>query len=235
MNSIPFSVVFLAGGKGSRMGSTIPKQYMKIRNKVLALYSFELFLQMPQVQELVVVCEKEYQCFFEEFAYQFHRNLRFAQPGQRRQDSVYNGISLLQENLLVCIHDGARPFIDTDLILRAVQAANIYDSSAVGIQVRSTIKVCNENQEVLQTLNRNHLWEIQTPQVIRLELLREGFTKANQQQITVTDDVSLVELLGKKTKIVEGSCNNIKITMPEDILIAEKIIDSLPNFEITSV
>jgi 2-C-methyl-D-erythritol 4-phosphate cytidylyltransferase len=218
-----FSVVLLAGGKGSRMKSDFPKQYMKIKDKILALYSFEVFASMTDVEHLIVVCEKEYESIFEQSAILFQKKIAFARAGKRRQDSVWNGLSLLQGNPVVCIHDSARPFIDSDLVVRAVQAAATCAGSAVGVKVKSTIKVCNDNQEVIHTPDRDTLWEVQTPQIAKLQTLLDGFAEANLRRITVTDDISLLELIGKQTKIVEGSYQNIKITTPDDVVIAEQI------------
>ncbi len=221
----PFSVVFLAGGMGVRMGCPLPKQYLPIHQKPLAIYSFDVFLAIPEVQEIVVVCESRYQKFFQEAAPAKRMNIRFAPPGNRRQDSVYNGIQVLQENGLVCIHDSSRPLIDTEIIRQVVQAGEKWNAAVLGVKAKSTIKICDEEQMVLETPNRNSLWEIQTPQVVRLNLLKEGFKYAIERQLTVTDDASLVELLGKAVKVVEGSYANIKVTTPEDLQIVEKLIE----------
>lgn len=223
--SIPFSVVFLAGGTGVRMGTAIPKQYLAVLQKPLALYSFEVLVSMPEVQDIIVVCEPQYEALFLGNDKARGLQLTFAWPGPRRQDSVFNGIKLLEGNPLVCIHDSARPLIDPPIVRRAVETAETWGASAVGVKVRSTIKVCDGAQIVVDTPNRSSLWEIQTPQVVRLDLLKEGFAYAQEHQVTVTDDVSLVELLGKPVKIVEGSYANIKVTTPEDFACVEKLIE----------
>lgn len=222
---VPFSVVFLAGGTGTRMGSVIPKQYLSIHQKPLALYSFEVLASLPEVQNFVVVCESPYDSLFDLCAKGKGINLEFARPGLRRQDSVLNGIQLLQNNPLVCIHDSARPLIDPSVVRKVVQTADNWEAAVVGVKVRSTIKVCDGAQVVIDTPNRDSLWEMQSPQVIRLSLLKEGFAYAQQHQLTVTDDVSLVELLGKPVKVVEGSYANIKVTTPEDLICIEKLIE----------
>lgn len=223
--SIPFSVIFLAGGIGVRMGTVIPKQYLSIHQKPLALYSFEVLVSLPEVQDVIIVCEPQYDALFLGCDKARGLQLQFARPGQRRQDSVYNGIQFLENDPLVCIHDAARPIIDTHIVRRTVQTADSWGAAAVGVKVRSTIKVCDGAQVVVDTPNRASLWEIQTPQVVRLELLQEGFDYAEEHQLTVTDDVSLIELLGKPVKIVEGSYANIKVTTPEDLICIEKLIE----------
>jgi 2-C-methyl-D-erythritol 4-phosphate cytidylyltransferase len=126
---------------------------------------------------------------------------------------------------LVCIHDSARPLIDTELVRRVVKMADQWEAAVAGVQVKSTIKLCDASQLVINTLDRSHLWEIQTPQVIRLSLLKEGIRLALDLHLSVTDDVSLIELLGKPVKVVEGSYANVKITTPEDIILINQLIE----------
>ncbi len=223
---IPFSVIFLAGGSGTRMKAAIPKQYLLVHTKPLALYSFEVFLSLPEIEEIVVVCDQEYESLFS--AYPISGRITFASPGIRRQDSVYNGLqklSIANENGLVCIHDSARPLIDAALVRRVVLAAEHWDAAVAGVPVKSTIKVCDSAQFVINTPDRSHLWEMQTPQVINKKLLREGFNQALEKKLTITDDVSLVELIGKPVKVVEGSYSNIKVTTPEDLILVQQYID----------
>lgn len=225
MEGTPFNVVFLAGGIGTRMKSAIPKQYLQVLHQPLALYSFEIFASLPEVQHMVVVCEPYYEELFQKHVRSKKLDLQFARPGERRQDSVFNGIQNLPDQVLVCIHDAARPLIESEGIRRVVQAADKWEAAALGVKVRSTIKVCDGAQMVVNTPSRTHLWEIQTPQVIRLSLLKKGFDFAQEHQLTVTDDVSLVELLGHAVKIVEGSYSNIKVTLPEDLLLIEQLLE----------
>lgn len=215
----PFCLVFLAGGKGKRMGNSLPKQYLLLQNKPLALYSFETFLKISEISHYVVVCEPAYQNLFRacsaEYGYEY--KLHFALPGLLRQDSLFNGIEALKENPLVCIHDAARPFVSSAVIREVVLTAQKYEAAVAGVPVKSTIKICNAKHEVLQTPKRETMWEIQTPQVIRLDLLKQGFVYAHCHHLTVTDDVSLVESLGKLVKVVEGSYFNFKVTTLEDL------------------
>lgn len=226
MNTIvPFSVVLLAGGMGTRMKSVIPKQYLPIHQKPLALYSFEVLASLPEVQDFIVVCEPQYDSLFYSSSKAKGLNLQFARPGERRQDSVFNGIQPLHNHPLVCIHDSVRPLIDASIVRQVAHTAASWGAATVGVRVRSTIKICDGAQVVVDTPNRTSLWEIQTPQVVRLDLLQEGFDYAQEHQLTVTDDVSLVELLGKPVKVVEGSYANIKVTTPEDLIYVEKLIE----------
>ena len=138
---------------------------------------------------------------------------------------MFNGLQQVDPRLsLVCIHDAARPFITAPLVRRALKAAETHGAATVGMPVKFTVKEALPDGLVKRTPERSTVWEIQTPQVIRKELLVKGFAYAKEKGLTVTDDVSLIELLGKPVQLVEGSHANLKITTPEDWLIAEKLI-----------
>ena len=220
-----FSVVLLAGGVGSRMGSSIPKQYLTLHGKPLALYSFEVLASLPEVKEFVVVCEPQYIPLFQESAQQKNIQVRFALPGKIRQDSVWNGIEQLSEtSSLVCIHDAARPMIHSTWIRQVVKEASAIGAAILGVKVKPTIKICDASQMILSTPPRDPLWEAQTPQVMRLDWLKEGFAYVRELGLTVTDDASMMEKIGKPVKMVEGSYTNIKVTTPEDLVIMEYLI-----------
>lgn len=218
------SVILLAGGIGSRMQMDTPKQFLTIAGKPLACHSFDRFLLMQEIDEIIVVCAQDYQKLFVSHS----KPVAFALPGDRRQDSVYNGmLAATSSHDLICIHDAARPCIDHALILRVLQAGRQYGAATVGMPVKFTIKESNQQHFVKATPDRSRLWEIQTPQVVSRPLLEEGFRHAKKHQLSVTDDVSLVELLGKEVKLVEGSHINLKVTVPADLKIAEHFLKSI--------
>lgn len=217
------SVILLAGGTGSRMQTPIPKQYLLLNQKPLIHYSFDLFYSLPGVSEIVIVCEEQFQKMF--MRKEKGPTLRFALPGKRRQDSVYHGLQALTTNSqIVCIHDGVRPFITESLVMRVIQAAQEHGAATAGMPLKYTIKECDDKQIAKQTPDRSKMWEIQTPQVIKKDLLEKGFKQAISKNLTVTDDVSLIELLGLPVKIVEGSYQNLKITTPDDMIFAEMLL-----------
>jgi 2-C-methyl-D-erythritol 4-phosphate cytidylyltransferase len=217
------SVILLAGGTGTRMQAEIPKQFLPLANKPIAIYSFELFLSMPEIDEIVVVCDPSYRYYFQNPA--STKTVSFALPGERRQDSVYNGMMAANPNYgLVCVHDSARPFIDRSLVLRALEAGRTHGAATVGMPIKFTVKETDQNQFVKTTPDRSKIWEIQTPQVVKRKILEEGFCHAQVHKITVTDDVSLAELVGTTVKLVEGSHINLKITVPSDLAIANHLI-----------
>ncbi len=223
MNFIPpfVSAILVAGGIGSRMGSPIAKQFIKVQDKEIALYSFETLLQHEHIEEIIVVCKEEYEHLFH------HPKVKFALPGVRRQDSAYNGFLKVHPKAnLVCIHDSARPFLTLEDLNAVISEALIHKAAVLGTPVKPTLKEVDENGFVLRTLNRDLIWEVQTPQVIDYALLKKGFELANEKSLTVTDDVSLVELQNLPVKIIKGSYANIKITTPEDLDVANLCLNT---------
>lgn len=218
------SAILLAGGSGLRMQSNTPKQFLELDEKPVALYSFQLFLDMPEIDEIVVVCLEDFKELFQ--SANSSKPVVFALPGERRQDSVYNGLQAASHKI-VCIHDAARPFIDKTLVSRVLEAGKEFGAAAVGMPVKFTVKEIDEHNFVRNTPDRANIWEIQTPQVLQRAILEEGFAYTNQHKITVTDDVSLAELVGKRVKLVEGAHTNLKMTVPNDLAIASHILKTL--------
>lgn len=219
----PISVILLAGGLGTRMQAPLPKPFLLLGGKPVACHSFEVFMSMPEVFEIIIVCDSAYHPLFSYKRKGLH--LAFAEPGARRQDSVYNGFKKTNAKAhLICIHDSARPFISLECVRPVLAAAHETGAAALGMPIKFTVKECDKHGFVKNTPNRDLMWEIQTPQVIRPDLLQKGFNKADQSQLTVTDDVSLAELISHPVKIVKGCYENIKMTTPEDLLLAENIM-----------
>lgn len=209
-------VILAAGGIGTRMKTTTPKQFLLLKGKPIAQHSLELFDSMPEVAEIVIVCTPEHRQQFS--AKTCRAKVTFAEPGARRQDSVYNGLQAMTlEHAFVCVHDAARPYITRTLVDRVIAEAKKHGAAVAAMPVKFTIKQADAQGMVVDTPDRSSLWEIQTPQIIRFALLKAGFDHAHQEGLTVTDDASLVEQLGVKVKLVEGCYSNIKITTPEDL------------------
>ncbi|KAI9121763.1 hypothetical protein K1719_007153 [Acacia pycnantha] len=222
------SVVLLAGGKGKRMGASMPKQYLLLLGQPIALYSFNTFSHMVEVKEIVVVCDPSYRDVFEDAKGDNLAELKFALPGKERQDSVYNGfqecLAIDPNSELVCIHDSARPLVLAVDVKKVLNDGLSIGAAVLGVPVKATIKEANSESFVVKTLDRKTLWEMQTPQVIKPELLRKGFEVVNSGGLEVTDDVSIVEHLKHPVYITEGSYTNIKVTTPDDLILAERIL-----------
>ncbi|KAF8016123.1 hypothetical protein BT93_H1605 [Corymbia citriodora subsp. variegata] len=194
------SVILLAGGKGKRMGASMPKQYLPLLGQPIALYSFYTFSHMREVKEIIVVCDPSYKDIFEDTKEKVQVDLKFTLPGKERQDSVYSGLQVLKDGW----ENGA---------------------AVLGVPVKATIKEANSESFVVRTLDRKTLWEMQTPQVIKPSLLKRGFELVNREGLEVTDDVSIVEHLRHPVYVTEGSYTNIKVTTPDDLLLAERILN----------
>lgn len=223
MNLSPTSAILLAGGSSTRMQANTPKQFLQLGDKPLIRHSYDLFLSMPEITEIVVVCDPSYRHLFDGPV-----NIKpvvFALPGKRRQDSVYNGLlASSPESEYICVHDGARPFIDKELVRRVLAAGQKYQAATVGVPIKFTVKMSTNLNFVAATPDRSLVWEIQTPQVVHRDILLEGFKYAHAHDLTVTDDVSLAELIGKEVKLVEGSHHNLKVTVPADLAIASQLL-----------
>lgn len=204
------SLILLAGGKGTRMKSSIPKVFLPLKEKPLILHSYELFASMEEIEEIVVVCPKAFHHYFPE-------NTLFAHPGKERQDSVQNGFTKCSGEFLL-IHDGARPFITREEVQKLLKEGLPVGAATLGAPTKNTIKQVGASSFVEKTLDRSLLYEMYTPQLLRRDLLEKGLQKAQGQ--TFTDDTTLAELLDHPVKLVTGSNRNIKITTPIDLQLA---------------
>lgn len=181
---------------------------------------------MEEVKEIVVVCDPSYRDIFEEAGKTKPTvGLKFALPGRERQFSVLNGLKEICEGAkLACVHDSARPLVLLEDIRKVISDAYIHGAAVLGVPVKGTIKEAKSDGFVMRTLDRSLLWEMQTPQVIEPGLLRKGFELVEQHNLEVTDDVSIVEHLKHPVFITEGSYTNIKVTTPDDMIVAERIL-----------
>ncbi|XP_022839481.1 2-C-methyl-D-erythritol 4-phosphate cytidylyltransferase, partial [Ostreococcus tauri] len=217
------SFVLLAGGVGKRMGADVPKQYLPLMGTPIAIWSLKKFATMPEVGEIVVVCDPSYDDVFSSVA--IEKPLTFARPGKERQDSVYNGMQAAREGAeLLAIHDSARPLCALADARRCFNDAKTHGAAVLAVQSKATIKEVNADLSIDKTLDRSRLWEMQTPQVMRPELLRRGYDLVNSKGLEVTDDVSIVEHLGERVQVTPGSYFNLKVTTPEDMFIAERLM-----------
>ena len=209
-----YALILLAGGKGERFQSPIPKQFLPLKDKPLVLHSLEILLSLDIFSQKIIVCDASYHFIFEKY-----QNIIFAPPGKRRQDSVFSALEKIKKSIdFVCIHDAARPYIQQEHILKLIKATQKEKAVALGMPCTNTIKYVDKEGYVQKTLPRSSVWEIQTPQIIAYDLLIKGMQKAKKENIEVTDDVSLIELLQEKIHIIPGCYSNKKITTPQDLL-----------------
>lgn len=229
MSNTKVTAIVLAAGQGKRMNSNIQKQFMLIDERPVLYYPLKAF-EDSSVDEIIVVtgaAEIEY-CKTEIVdKYGFSKVKAVVAGGKERYDSVYNGLRA-SECDYVLIHDGARPLVTVDIIERTITAVKEYDACTVGMPVKDTIKISDDNDMVVSTPPRKNVWQIQTPQAFKYELIiaaHEKLRSGQSENINVTDDSMLVEeLMNHSVKLVEGSYSNMKVTTPEDILIAEILL-----------
>lgn len=226
--------VVLAAGQGLRMGSAIPKQFLEIKGKKTIFYALRTFEQSEFVDHVILVTEEksiEY-CQREIVdAYGFQKIRKIVAGGKERYHSVYEGL-LASGDLhpdLVMIHDGARPFVSETMIRDSVLTAARYGGCAVGVPVKDTIKVVDAEGFGVDTPERKYLYQVQTPQTFQYEVLLSSYKNMFQHEnYKITDDTMLVELYGGvRCKMVPGAYENIKITTPEDLEIAEKFVEKI--------
>jgi 2-C-methyl-D-erythritol 4-phosphate cytidylyltransferase len=225
------TAVIPAAGLGIRMGLEEPKQYLELGGKPLLARTLRTFQECPLIDEIIIVVpEKDVDYCLQQIVprYQLSKVYKVISGGERRQDSVRNGIEAVADNCRwVLIHDGVRPFVSTELIKKVIKAARRFRAVITGLPVTETIKQAGSKGNVLRTLERRDLWLMQTPQIFRREdihlahqeALKRGWTEA-------TDDAFLVEKMGISVKIIEGEERNIKITTPHDLQVARFLLST---------
>jgi 2-C-methyl-D-erythritol 4-phosphate cytidylyltransferase len=212
-----------SAGIGRRFGEKTTKTFVTLGGKPLLLWALETLNAAPEVKEVIPVIKEadmEYAIdLFEKHG--IPKVKRIAPGGKERQDSVYHGLNLIDdEKCIVLVHDGARPLIEPSFISVAARAVKDCDGVVVGVPVKDTIKEASAG-EVKLTLDRNRLWAVQTPQLFPCETIKEAYSRAMKESFYSTDDSALVEKYGGRVRIVMGSYMNIKVTTPEDLRIAE--------------
>ena len=179
---------------------------------------------------VVLVIDPKYQPEYQPIVDKYNGRLAFANPGEERQGSVENGLNKLIEIAgdvcqYVAVHDSARPLVTIQEISDVVRDAKEYGAAVLGVPCKATIKESEDGNLVLRTIPRVRLWEVHTPQVIKIATLKKGFAKVEAENLEVTDDVSIVEALGEPVKLTKGEYTNLKITTPEDMDVAEAILE----------
>jgi 2-C-methyl-D-erythritol 4-phosphate cytidylyltransferase len=219
------SVVIAAAGSSKRMGGE-DKLFVNIGGKPALIHSLIAFQYIDLVKEIVIVANADK---FEHISklcarYKIDKATKIMKGGATRVESVMNGVLAVSKKArIIAIHDSARPCVDSSLIIRTISAASKYHAVAPGIPVSSTIKRVKDGI-VSETVDRDGLFEIQTPQVFTAEIIKAALAKAIKKSVEITDDCMAAELIGVLVYITEGSRSNIKLTTSEDIAIAEALI-----------
>ena len=224
MEKQKYAAIVLAAGSGKRMNSKVHKQYLIIQDRPVLYYSLKAF-EDSAVYEIVLVVGKGEEKFCRKEIvdkYGISKVKAIVEGGKERYHSVFEGLKQTSDADYVLIHDGARPFVNQDIIRRCMQEVQKYQSCVVGMPVKDTIKIADEEGYAKQTPDRKNVWMIQTPQTFSYALIYEAYEEMLKTEDTaITDDAMVLERIkGKKSKLIEGSYRNIKITTPEDLLIA---------------
>jgi len=209
------AVIIAAGGSGKRMGR--PKQFLPLAGKAVVEWTIEVFRKIKVVGQIVLAVPED------DLERAKNLGVTVVAGGEERGDSVKNGLKAVAPDTdIVIIHDGARPLITPDIIEKAISEAKEHGAAVVGVPVKDTIKRVGDDLMIKETVDRQILWQAQTPQVFKYEIITRAYAKKR----SATDDAKLVEDLGIKVKMVMGSYENIKITTPEDLIVAEAILRS---------
>jgi|GEM_PF-307354 endoglucanase len=228
------AAIILAAGRGKRMNADVAKQYLLIHGKPVLYYSLKAF-EESEVDEIVLVtAEEEIEYCQKEIVekYQFQKVNKIVAGGKERYHSVSNGLTHLSGCDYVLIHDGARPFVTKKIIKKQLEEVVRHQAVVAGMPSKDTVKISDEEGFVSMTPNRKNVWTIQTPQTFSASLIQKAYGILREKEnmtiesgIQITDDAMVVEhFTGKKVKLVEGSYRNIKITTPEDLIVAEAFL-----------
>ena len=221
------SVIVASGGSSTRMGG-VNKLLLELEGMTVCERTIRAFCDIEGVSEIIITCSESFkEEIFSKLKEEIPVSLKFAPNGSTRQKSVENGIGVCDENnSLVCIHDGARPLVLNETIEKAISDAREYKASVVCVPCKDTVKVSDSNGNVKETPPRENLYLTQTPQIFDLSMYKEALEFANKNGLDFTDDSQLFEAVGIMPHITVGDYSNIKITTPEDIIIAKQILNS---------
>jgi 2-C-methyl-D-erythritol 4-phosphate cytidylyltransferase len=225
----PFtSAIIVAAGSGRRMGMTLPKQFVELNGRPLLAWTIDNLLKVPQLAEIILVVSDDQagspnlqKCLPGHCAIP----VKIVAGGERRQDSVYSGLKALNpQSGIVAIHDGVRPFADPALIAETIRLCAKFDGAVLAIPAVDTLKEV-EARQIIRTVDRQKIWQVQTPQTFRRAVLERAYANAYENNLMATDDSRLVEMIGGRVAIVESTPNNLKITCQNDLIVAKSIME----------
>lgn len=222
------TVLIPAAGSGTRMGNSAKKQFLLLGGRPILSHTLSRFEGIPEVEEVIpIVPEDEMEDCIERCVdgQGLHKVRRVVPGGKQRQDSVYNGLKALDPGIeFVMVHDGVRPFVTPELVSTLIHSLDGCDGAILAVPAKDTLKEVGAGGMVKKTIDRDSCFMVQTPQIFRRSVLMKAFEKAYAEGHFATDEASLVERSGGKVRVVTGSYVNIKITTPEDMILAEAIL-----------
>jgi 2-C-methyl-D-erythritol 4-phosphate cytidylyltransferase len=229
MTDIPLKkyAIIVAGGNGTRANTPVPKQFMKLDGKPVIMHAITKFAEAGINIEIIVVLNKNQTEYWNELCKEnnFNTEVKIAEGGENRFESVKNGLAFVNEEGIVAIHDAARPLVSTKTIVTAFKAAEMYGNAVPAIPLTDSIRQIDSSKSI--AVDRTRYCIIQTPQCFQTGILKKAYSTA-EYKIHFTDDASVVEASGEKIHLVDGNPDNIKITTPRDFVIAEALIKYRP-------
>lgn len=217
------AAVIVAAGKGTRMGAPISKQFLKLRGKEILAYAVEPFEKSSEIDEIILVAGAGDMAEINRMKtlYGWKKIAAIVPGGAERQDSIRSGLAGTSAAAeVILLHDGVRPFVTEEMINKSIRAAWETGACAVGVPAKDTIKICDADGTAQETPDRRRLWQIQTPQAFRREVILQAYQTAEKDGFYGTDDTSVAEHGGFPVKVIPGDYRNIKITTQEDMLTA---------------
>ena len=224
--------VVVAAGKSERMGAKVDKAFLSLGPKPVLAYSLEAFERCPDIHGVVLVVRKDRVDAARGMAEMFgcSKVRRVVAGGAQRQQSVVNGLAVLSEDVtIVAVHDGARPCVSPELISETIKTAKRYGSGVAAVPITDTVKLVERGLTVSKTLDRSKLWAVQTPQTFKRDLLEKAFAAVQKKKVKVTDEASAVELVAKNVRLVAATVTNVKITTPDDLVLATSLVNVYRN------
>jgi 2-C-methyl-D-erythritol 4-phosphate cytidylyltransferase len=222
------SVIMPAAGLSLRMGTDVRKPFIMIGEKPVFFYTLEKFCKLKRVKEIIFVVNKEdLSTVIEKWSDELktYKVTKIIAGGERRQDSVYQGLSRLDSDTkIVLIHDAVRPLVKKDEIEAVIKRTEEKGAAILASPMKLTVKKVNSSLEIIETVPRNDLWMAQTPQGFKRDLILKAYEKIKDTKAELTDDAEVVEKAGHTVEVVPGSYDNIKITTREDLRLAELLL-----------
>ena len=221
------SGIIVAAGRSLRVGKNVDKAFLSLGSKPVLVYSLLAFERCPDIEEVILAVRRERiesaRCIVQMFGCTKVRKI--VAGGSRRHVSVTKGLAEVSDGAtIVAVHDGARPCVTPELVSETIRAAKKYGSGVAAAKVTDTVKEAQQGMVISNTIDRQKLWMAQTPQAFKLDLLLKGLKAASRKRLTLTDEASAVELISDSVRLVSSNASNIKITTPDDLVLAAALM-----------
>jgi 2-C-methyl-D-erythritol 4-phosphate cytidylyltransferase len=215
-------VIIVAGGNGARMNTPIPKQFLKLDGRPILMHTINKFTETDPSIEIIIVIPEEQVQLWDSLCQEhgFHKTVKVAFSGESRFASVKNGLELVTEDSVVGVHDAVRPLVSSKTIIAAFKAAEMYGNAIPGVPINDSIRQIESTRSI--ALDRSRYCAVQTPQCFRSDIIKKAYEQ--DYKYTFTDDATVVEAMGEHIRLVDGNTENLKITGPKDLIIAEALL-----------